>query len=332
MLRRVRPRTGLEPPSPAPPRLPAGSTPLLLVACWLLAAALPSSPGPAVAADAPPQDDGLAIFISIDMEGLSGVGTPAMTGSGGKDYGVGRRMMTAELEAVVRAIRGAARDRGIDDVEIVGHDPHGDHQNVLVEELPLGVTYIQGSIKPLGMMAGFDEGFDAVIFLGYHARAGTEGFLAHTGSGLVRHLAIDGVPSGEGELNGALAGSRGVPVVLVAGDAAYVDQARETYAASAETVVTKTHVTGQAARLRPVEEVRAELIEKARAAVADLSSREPWVLEAPYTVAIDSVTHVDIARHLPGVERTGPYSVRFELDDMADAYRLVRILYRFLSV
>lgn len=99
------------------------------------------------------------IFISVDMEGISGVGTPAMTSSGGKDYATGRRLATDEVNAVVAAIlaRGPA--------EIVVNDSHGDHQNLLHTDLDPRVTYIQGSVKPLGMVEGLDSSFDAAIFI-----------------------------------------------------------------------------------------------------------------------------------------------------------------------
>ncbi len=160
------------------------------------------------------------------------------------------------------------------------------------------------------------------------------GFLAHTGSGLVRELTINGIPSGEGEMNAAFAGAHGVPVVLVHGDRHYVDQARETYAAGARSVVSKTAVTARSAHLRPVEEVRAELEREARAAMLAVADAEPWDLGAPYVVelTVGSSTHADVAAGIPGVERTGPLTVRFESNDMRRAYALIRILYRFLSV
>lgn len=275
-----------------------------------------------------------SVYVSADMEGLGGVGVAAMTRTGGKDYEVGRRMMTRELEAVVAGIRAAARERGIPSVRIVINDSHGGHDNALIEGLPAGVEYVQGSLKPLGMVAELDEGFDAAMFIGYHARAGTAGFLAHTGSGLVRDLRINGTPSGEGEMNAAVAGTLGVPVVLVAGDEAYVAQARETYAGAARAVVTKTAVTADAARLRPVEVVHAELEEAAKTAMLDLAGAAPWRVDAPYVVemTVDRTTHVDVALGIPGVERVGPLTVRFEAPDMRRAYALIRILYRFLSI
>ena len=205
------------------------------------------------------------------MEGLSGVGTQAMTSSNGKDYGVGRRMMTHEINAVVSGILAAAREREIDDVRIVVNDSHGDHANALIEELAPGVEYVQGSLKPLGMVAELDESFDAAIYLGYHTRAGTMGFLAHTGSGLVQDLTINGIPSGEGEMNAAFAGALDVPVVMIAGDEHYVAQARNAYAKTSRAVVTKTAVTAQAAHLRPVDAVRRELEGTRRCSVSRIT-------------------------------------------------------------
>ena len=126
-----------------------------------------------------------SVYISADTEGLTGIGTPAMTNNNGKDYSVGRQMQTRDINAVVAGIRAAAAERGIESVRIVVNDSHGDHANLYIEDLAPGVEYVQGSLKPLGMVAELDESFDAAIYLGYHARARTRGFLAHTGSGLV---------------------------------------------------------------------------------------------------------------------------------------------------
>ena len=44
------------------------------------------------------------IFISVDMEGIGGIGTSAMVSSSGKDYATGRKLMTEEVNTVVKAI------------------------------------------------------------------------------------------------------------------------------------------------------------------------------------------------------------------------------------
>ena len=121
-------------------------------------------------------------------------------------------------------------------------------QNLLHTELDPAVTYIQGAVKPVGMVAGLDSTFDAAIFLGYHSRAGTpNGFLAHTGTGSVKGLWLNDREVGEGELNAAYAGALGVPVIVAAGDSAFVEQFGQSV--GAELVATKHAVTPLAARL-----------------------------------------------------------------------------------
>ncbi len=79
-------------------------------------------------------------------------------------------------------------------------------------------------------MLGIDESFDAVIFLGYHAKAGTEGgVIAHTSSGNVIDLSINGVSLPEAGYNALLAGLHDVPVVLVVGDNWICSQVKELF-------------------------------------------------------------------------------------------------------
>ena len=101
------------------------------------------------------QDAPLRLFISVDMEGIGGIGTGAMTSASGKDYATGRQLVTDEVNAVVRTVLDRAPT-----AEILVNDSHGDHQNVLHTQLDPRVTYIQGSIKPLGMVQGLDASFD----------------------------------------------------------------------------------------------------------------------------------------------------------------------------
>ncbi len=189
--------------------------PHLLVVVMALGATVAGVAGTAVGA----QDEALRIFISVDMEGIGGIGTGKMTSGAGKDYARGRELMTAEVNTVVEAIfaHGPA--------EVLVNDSHGDMQNLLHTELDERVEYIQGNIKPLGMVQGLDSSFDAAIFLGYHARAGTpDGFLAHTGSGSVKGLWLNGTEVGEGGLNAHFAAAQGVPVIVAAGDRTFTEQ------------------------------------------------------------------------------------------------------------
>lgn len=267
------------------------------------------------------------VFISADMEGIGGIGTGEMVSSSGKDYATGRRLMTDEVNAVVAA----AFEAGA--TEVVVNDSHGDMQNLLHTELDPNVTYIQGAIKPFGMVEGLDSTFAAAIFLGYHPRAGTpRGFLAHTGSGIVKGLWLNDVESGEGELNAAYAGSLGVPVIVAAGDSAFATQ----FAGHVETttVVTKTAVTPRSAQLRHPVRVRDDLAVAVRRGLADLSSARPWRLQTPVTVRLKFAdpTRPQILEAIPGVRQLAGYTVEFTAANMTEAYRLIRLMYRFVSI
>ena len=124
------------------------------------------------------------------------------------------------------AIRGAF-DGGA--TEVVVNDSHGSQRNLLPEDLDPRARLISHSFKRYGMMEGLDESFDAIVFVGYHAKADTpRGVFAHTGSGVIRDLQINGRSVGEGGMNAALAAWYGVPVVVVSGDDVAVAQVKET--------------------------------------------------------------------------------------------------------
>ena len=269
----------------------------------------------------------LKIFISVDMEGIGGIGTPAMTSPAGKDYALGRKLMTDEVNAVVAAIlqRGPA--------EILVNDSHGDMQNLLHTELDPRVTYNQGAIKPFGMVEGLDSTFSAAIFLGYHSRAGTpNGFIAHTGTGAVKGLWLNDIEAGEGDLNAAYAGSVGVPVIMAAGDSAFVEQI--TKHVKLEAVTTKYAITPQAARLIHPQVVKEKLAAAAGRALGNRATAKPWVIGKPVRVRLRLADNTipQILQAIPGVKQIDGFTVEFTAPNMTDAYKLIRLMYRFVSV
>jgi D-amino peptidase len=268
-------------------------------------------------------------FVSVDMEGIGGIGTGAMTSTGGKDYQTGRRLMTDEVNAVTQAIYARHPD-----AEVVINDSHGDHQNVLHTELDPRAVYIQGSIKPLGMVQGLDGTFDGAVFIGYHAMAGDpDGFLAHTGSGTVKGLWMNDVEVGEGGMNAFFAGSHGVPVLLVSGDAAATAELGALL--DAETVTVKTAETPASARLLHPERVRRALAEGVTRALDRLERGEvmPLAVTSPVRVRMRfaSTTHVDILQSIPGMSKEDGFTVAYTAVDADEAYRLIRLMYRFVQ-
>ncbi len=281
---------------------------------------------PTVAALGQAPAEGPRYFISVDMEGIGGVGSPQMTSSsGGKDYDTARRLMTAEVNAVVAALFDAGAG------SVVVNDSHGDHQNVLHTNLDARAEYIQGAVKRRGMVAGLDASFDGAILIGYHAMAGqADGFLAHTGSGSVKGLWVNDVEVGEGGMNAMFAASVGVPVLFASGDRAFADEF--TALTGAPVVVTKESIGSSAARLRSADAVLSDLAEAARRASSALP---PALLdvEQPTSVRMRfaSTTRPYVLEAIPGIRRLDGYTVAFEAASMAEAYELIRLAYRFIT-
>jgi D-amino peptidase len=255
------------------------------------------------------------VFVSVDMEGIGGIGTGKMTSGDGKDYALGRELMTEEVNTVVAALfaNGAT--------EVLVNDSHGDMQNLLHTRLDPRVQYIQGNIKPLGMVQGLDASFDAAVFVGYHSRAGTDnGFLAHTGSGSVKGLWVNGVEVGEGGMNAYFAGAQGVPVILASGDSTFTTQFRQLV--PTRTVATKEAIGAQVARLYHPDVVRRRLTAATKAAMSDLANAKPLAVSSPVTVRMRfaTTTRADIlarsarpstrARASPSPTRCGSIPIR----------------------
>src|SRR5436190_9424606 len=78
------------------------------------------------------------IFISVDMEGITGVVQPAQLGPEGFEYQRAPEWMAAEVNAAIQG----ARDAGPADIVVC--DSHGNGQSVLIDKLPDDVQIVRG--------------------------------------------------------------------------------------------------------------------------------------------------------------------------------------------
>jgi D-amino peptidase len=259
------------------------------------------------------------VFISIDMEGIAGIAHRQQVTRGMGDYAVGRELMTKEANAAIDgAFQGGA-------ASVVVNDSHGDMFNLLQEELDPRAELILGSPKvPLSMMQGFGPDFDVALFIGYHASAGTEAaVLDHTYYGrILWDVRINGESQTEASLNAAVAGGMGVPVGLVTGDDKACAQAEKQLPGVRTVVVKQAFGRGVARSLHP-QEAR-DLIQKTSAEVVrDPSQFQPYRPEPPFVLEANVLNTgiADLCSLAPGVERTGPRTLRFETDDFMQAFR-----------
>lgn len=262
------------------------------------------------------------LFISADMEGVAGVVTAEQLGPGGFEYERFRRFMTEEVLAVIRAGRAA----GVR--EFLVADSHGNGQNLLLELLPADVQVVRSWPRPLGMMQGIDSTFDGAVFVGYHAgTTNATGVRAHTfSSARLTDVRLNGRSVPEGGVNAAIAGHFGVPVLLVTGDDAAVEEVRGVVG-SVEGAVVKWSYGFHSARTLTPEAARALIEERTTAALRRADAR-PFALAGPVTLDVTFKHYLpsQVLALLPIVERPDAHSIRYVGPDILAVSRFLQFI------
>jgi D-amino peptidase len=249
----------------------------------------------------------LKVFISIDMEGLAGVVTSANVSPTGPDYAHFRAIMAGEANA---AIDGAFRAGA---THVLVRDSHGSKENLLPGDVDPRAHLLRGaSIGPKNMMEGIDSTYDAVVFIGYHAKAGTpNAILEHTSNGNVIDISINGVSLPEGGYNALVAGLVGVPVVFASGDRALVDQLRALLG-PIEVVAVKEEIGDASIGLSP-KRAQDQIRRGVETAVRNRSRAKSFVLRGPYTMVLKVRQEKPL---FEGARRTGTGEFTFTSPDL----------------
>jgi D-amino peptidase len=260
----------------------------------------------------------MRIFISIDMEGVAGITSESHRTPDTEDYKWGRELMLAEANA---AIAGAF-DAGAKQVLI--NDSHNTMDNLLPQGLDGRATCITGSYKPLSMMEGISDKFDAALFIGYHAMRGTpEAVMDHTYSEQsLDSVRINGVPAGETLVNGLAAGAFGVPLVVVSGDLALKKEVQK-ISAGIESVVVKRGITRYCAECDPPELACKKIRDGVSRALSQNQLPKPLTVRKPVRFELDFPhTHMaELCTRMPGVARKGGRTITFKQNDYLTAFR-----------
>src|SRR6185436_5563700 len=240
------------------------------------------------------------IFISVDMEGITGVVQPAQLGPDGFEYQRAREWMTGEVNAAIAAIRESGP------AEIVVCDSHGNGQSVLIEKLPDDVRLVRGFPRPLEMMQGIDDTFSAAVFIGYHGSEWTAGAVrSHTiSSARLLGIRLNGMEVSEGIYNAALAGQFGVPIALVTGDRLAVTQVQQVVPAAEGVIVKEPYGYHSAMSVTPARG-QAMIREAAARAMGKVGSQSPYRVTAPIALEVGFKLTIDAERaaFVPGLSR-----------------------------
>jgi D-amino peptidase len=263
------------------------------------------------------------VHVISDMEGVAGIVKWQQVGGGEAMYEEGRRLYTGEINAAVRGAKAAGA------TEIVVMDCHGAGEgwtfnSLIPDELDPDCDYVvQDEWTEYTEL--LEQGCDAALFVGMHARAGTsKGVMNHTISGRdYQNLWFNGTLVGETGINAALCGNWDCPVLLVTGDEATCLEARELLGAGVTTVSVKRGLGAGAARMIPPLRAR-DLIEAgARKALADLRAVSPYDPGRPCEIKVEFKNTVapDKLRLRSGVERLDDRTVLSRADTWWDAWQ-----------
>lgn len=265
----------------------------------------------------------MRVLIMTDMEGVSGIVDWQQVNGGAPMFEEARRLYTEEINAAVRGARSAGAH------ETVVVDCHGaggpwNFNSIIPELLDAGCEWVAHHTWT-GYTELLERGCDAALFIGMHARAGTEtGVLCHTVSSESWHnLWFNGVVVGETGINAALCGHFGCPVVLVTGDAATCEEARHLLGPGLTTVAVKQGLSRFSARQIPPVRARQLVEQAARSALQDLSAVAPYDPGKPCEILVEVATtdRLDRFRNRPGVTFPEPRMASSRGEDWLTAWK-----------
>jgi D-amino peptidase len=253
----------------------------------------------------------MRVYVSVDIEGITGVVHRDMMMPGEHEYNRGRRLMMGDANAAIDGLVKAGA------TTIVVADGHGPMRNLLIEDLHPAAQLVTGTAdgRDYCQLETADaQPFDAAVFVGYHAMARTYKAIApHTIAGAaVSELRVNGKPHGETGLNAAVLGSLGIPVIMLTGDSTTCAEAKAFLGDDLATVAVKDAVGRNAALCRPPASTHPEITATAERALSNRTNWRPYTPDAPYQLEVDFVTMVqcDRAARTPGVERLSPMTIR----------------------
>lgn len=225
---------------------------------------------------------GLKIMIQTDFEGVTGVVNFNEIYPGHEHFDRNCKILTREVNA---AIEGAVAAGA---TEIVVRDGHAGNINVDPVLLDKRARLTRGRLPGTAhtMVLGIDSTFDALLFIGAHARAGVQnGTLSHTMSLDVLDFRINDKPLFEAAYNSLYAGLFGVPVVFLAGDDAACREAIENFGV-VDTVVTKYSYGRTCAMSKSPEVVYEEIRESVKHALNNLNNAVVFKMDPPYKMEL----------------------------------------------
>ncbi len=264
----------------------------------------------------------MKVYISADIEGTAGITNWEEAEKPHATYQEFRERMTDE---VVAACEGAIE---VGAKEILVKDAHDSGRNIIAARLPDCARLIRGwSGHPFSMVQELDESFNALLFVGYHAKAGSDDNpLAHTLRLRIAHLAINGEIASEFQIYSYAAALVKVPGVFLSGDAGICADAQRINPGIV-TVPVSRGIGPSTLSIAPslaVKEIRAGVVRalQGKRDACRIALPKHFTLEIKYTTPIDAYR----ASWYPGAKHAAPRTVQFESDDYFEILRAIKFM------
>ncbi|WP_368929610.1 M55 family metallopeptidase [Bacillus pumilus] len=264
----------------------------------------------------------MKLYVSVDMEGITGLADHTFVDARQHNYERGRKIMTGEVNACVEALL----QYGATDILV--NDSHSKMNNLLIEELHEEASLISGDVKPYSMVQGLDQTYAAAVFLGYHARASMKGVMSHSMIFGVRHFYINDHPIGEMGFNAYVAGYYGVPVILVCGD----DQAAleaEKLMPGVKTVAVKETISRSAVKCLTPAKVNQQISQQVEAAMKQIHHIKPLTPPDQPLLKIEFANYgqAEWANLMPGTAMIeGTTTVTYQAENILEAYQAMLVM------
>lgn len=259
----------------------------------------------------------MKVFVSVDMEGISGVVHNQDVSPGHARWQECREWITGDCNAAIEGLLQAGA------TQILVNESHASMRNMLLDQVNPAATVIRGFHKDQSMVEGLERSFDAAVFVGYHARAGANGVLSHTFSGRnFWDLKINGKSVGETGLNALIAAAHGVPVIMVTGDSTLREEVREDLGEEVVFAQTKRAIDRYTAECLPIAVSQEQIRQGAAEALGRLGRIKPIPVPDEITVdlTLTGATMAWAVSCMPGVERLDGRTVRYRTRDAKTLY------------
>lgn len=255
----------------------------------------------------------MKIYIMVDLEGITGVVSSERQARPGSDgYEEVRRLLMSDLNAAIEgALEGGATG-------IVVYDMHYYGLNVILNELHPRVKIIMGNPHVVPPELGLNGSYQGMMMVGYHAMAETKGaLLPHTYALDMKSLYLNGVLMGEIGLEAAIAGTFGVPLIMVSADSKGIEEA-EKLLKRVEKAVVKYAISNEGAVCLPASTTKEIIRKRAKIAVEKIDRFTPYKVLSPYEIKLEfyEASSAEKASKISRVNRLDDTTIQLKGDDL----------------